>query len=175
MIELLSLIAYSFPPLATVAFFVILGTILILGFYKIEYCFYALLAELCIGGLGHLFSLDISGIHLSIRMGLFLIIIAVWIVQQIRNKKSRFDSEARRAEIRNQKLSKTLLISYLLFLISITYGLINGLLHNELSNVFFDFNAWIYFALLPAFFTIVKKENWENILQVLTGATTYLA
>ena len=164
LIELFSLLTYLLPPLNQAAFFVVLALALVLSLIKLEYGLYLVLAELFIGGHGYLFAFDINGANLSIRIGLFLVVLAVWIIKKIRNQKS---------EIR---LDKKLLISYFLFLISVLYGLINGLANNQLSNVFFDANAWIFFALTPVFLSVIKNENIiKNILQVLTGATTYLA
>jgi len=161
--ELFSLTAYLLPPLGQAAFFIVLTAVLILSIIKLEYGFYVLLAELFVGGHGHLFDLNLGGITVSIRMGLFLVILVVWLIKQIRNNELKIMAD------------KKFLLPFLLLALTILIGFINGLLNNQLNNVFFDANAWLYFALLPVFLTIIKKENLKNILQILVGATTYLA
>jgi len=197
--ELFSLLTYLVEPLGQVAFFIVLAVALILALIKLEYGLYILLAELFVGGHGYLFALDFGGVSLSIRMGLFLVIIAVWTVKKLKSQNSPIrlrsgcldlsaGSRSPRAEprgersreakvkttIQNLKLNK-LIIIYLLLGVTVIYGLINGLMRHELNNVFFDFNAWVYFALIPVFLTVIKKDKLEDIIQVLAGATTYLA
>ncbi|MFA6254551.1 MAG: O-antigen ligase family protein [Patescibacteria group bacterium] len=168
--ELFSLIAYLLSPLGPVAFFVILGAVLILSIIKLEYGFYALLAELFVGGHGHLFDLNLGGITVSIRMGLFLVLLVVWLFTRIKNKELRVKGSL------SLILNSNPLILYSLLFITILLGAINGFSHNQPANVFFDANAWLYFALIFVFFNVINnKQTIENILQVLTGATTYLA
>ncbi|MAF13290.1 MAG: hypothetical protein CMI53_00145 [Parcubacteria group bacterium] len=162
--ELFSLVSYQIPPLNQVAFFVVLIVVLFLSLRKLEYGLYILLAEIFVGGLGHLFSFDIFGVSLSIRLGLFLVIIGAWLIKIIK-KKEKF-------QIQNSKFK----IPNLFLAIAILIGAINGLYNNELINVFLDFNAWIYFLLIPVFLTVIKGQKIiENILQILIGATTYLS
>ena len=50
------------------------------------------------------------------------------------------------------------------------WGLIRG---NSFENLFFDFNNWLYFALIFPIIDVVKsREQIENILQIFTGAVT---
>ncbi|OGY48208.1 MAG: hypothetical protein A3D39_03740 [Candidatus Buchananbacteria bacterium RIFCSPHIGHO2_02_FULL_39_17] len=172
--ELLSLTVYLLPPLNQAAFFIILGITLILALIKLDYGIYIVLTELFIGGHGHLFAIDINGLTISIRIGLFLMILMAWVVKsQISNLKSQ--NYTSKIKTKSYKLEAKSLIYFLLF-ITILIGIINGLLNNNPANVFFDTNAWFYFALLPVFLTTLKeKQKIENILQILTGATTYLS
>src|SRR3989344_8184169 len=172
--ELLSLTVYLLPQLNQAAFFIILGITLILALIKLDYGIYIVLTELFIGGHGHLFAIDINGLTISIRIGLFLMILMAWVVKsQISNLKSQ--NYTSKIKTKSYKLEAKSLIYFLLF-ITILIGIINGLLNNNPANVFFDTNAWFYFALLPVFLTTLKeKQKIENILQILTGATTYLS
>ena len=87
--ELISLLTYIIPPLNQVAFFIIIIAVLIITLIKLEYGLYLLLAELFIGGHGYLFSLNINGTSISIRIGIFLIVLAVWLAQKIKGINRR--------------------------------------------------------------------------------------
>lgn len=161
LVEMVSLLSYLLPFLHNAAFFIVLLLVLAISLYKLEYGLYIMLAELMVGGKGQIFSLETSGLLVSVRIAIFLIIMAVWLATKIKNK---------------QLLNWSWYYPYYLLLAAVSLGLINGLANNELSNVFFDFNAWIFFATVPIFFEITKNNKiMENILQVLTGATFYLS
>ena len=75
-IELLSFLGYLFEPINTIFFFLIIAAALIFSLVKLEYGLYILLAELFIGSKGYLFSLEYGGVAISLRIALFLIIMA---------------------------------------------------------------------------------------------------
>lgn len=160
-VELLSLLAHLVPSANAALFFILMAAALTMTLIKLEYGLSLVLAELFVGGKGHLFTIDFDGISLSIRISLFLVIIAVWLVQKIKTR---------------QLPAVKKLIPFYLLLAAITIGLVNGWYHNSAAKMFFDFNAWIYFALAPVILDILKdKKVTENLLQILTAATTYLA
>ena len=159
LVELLSLLAQFFPWLNQVAFIIIVAAAFILALYKLESGLYILLAELFTGGLGYLFWFDFGGTKVSLRIGLFLVIFTAWAITQSLKLKT-----------------KSLNLFYSLLAIIILYGLFNGWRQNNPAFVFADANGWFYFALLPVFWRVLKEEkNRENILQILTGATGFLA
>ncbi|MBI3290888.1 O-antigen ligase family protein [Candidatus Falkowbacteria bacterium] len=169
LLELFSLLGSVIPQLNQTIFFIITLGAIILTLHKLEHGFYLLLAELFVGGKGYLFSLDVSGMVLSIRMVLFLIVIAVWLVKQIQNSKFKISKK-------NLLPTSYLLLPYSLLSLFVTIGLINVSLNNEPRNVFFDFNAWLYFALIFVFFHLLKNKTViRESIQVLTAATSYLA
>jgi hypothetical protein len=49
------------------------------------------LAELFIGSKGYLFYFDFSGTSVSLRIALFLIVMAVWLYRMIKNKNFKFE------------------------------------------------------------------------------------
>jgi len=161
-IELLSLISFIITGFSVYAFWIVVILSLTLTLYKIEYGLFILLTELFVGGHGYLFFYNFNGTKISIRLVLFLIIISVWFAKKIKNLDFSL------------KIDKKNIIIYSSLFLFITIGIINGLINNETSNVFFDFNAWIYFALLPIFFELIKKVP-NSTIQILTGATTYLS
>lgn len=157
-IELLSFLGYLFLPVNYVLFFVIILATLILSLIKLEYGIYILLTELFIGSKGYLFFFEYEGIFVSLRIALFLIIMAVWLLNFIKNKKTTFFQS---------KFSWY----YLALFLTILWGVINGYFRNEFSNMFFDFNAWMYFALIfPIYDVFKEKEKFSNLWQVFTAS-----
>lgn len=160
-VEIVSYAAYFYPTINTVGFFLILLFTLLLSLKKLEYGVYLILAELFIGSKGYLFFFDISGTSISIRLGLFLVVLGVWIFKLLKNK---------RLEFRSSNLFKW----YLLLFLFIIWGVINGFLKgNEFNHIFFDFNGWLFLGLVFVFYTALN--SWERIqdsMQVIFAATS---
>ena len=162
-IEFLSLFSYLNHELGQILFFIISVAVLIAALIKINFGFYILLAEIFIGSKGYLFSLTIGDINLSIRIVIFLIIFLAWLIQKLKTKKIATPKD-------------NLIYLYLLFFIFVAAGLIIGLIKNNLIDVFFDFNAWLFFALILLFFEQIKStKQLHNIIAVLIAASTWLA
>jgi O-antigen ligase len=168
--ELFSLFGYLLPNFNKAAFLIIILLTLILSLYKLEYGIWIVLAELFIGSKGYLFFFEYGGLVVSIRIVLWLIVMSVWAGKVITNW------------LKTKKLDIPFLKSsyspyfFILFL-SIVWGLINGILNNnEFNNLFFDFNNWLYFALIfPAFSIISEKKNINGILQIFIASIIWLA
>lgn len=167
LLEILSYFGYLYPIFNKICFFVILFFFLVLSLKKLEYGIYILLAELFIGSKGYLFFLDIDGVLISIRMGFFLIIMAVGLMYFAKNQKILID------KIINNKLIFSL---YGLLGLAIIWGVVNGFLKdNGFDNVLFDFNGYLFFALLlPFAFEINNWNKIKNVLNVFFASITYL-
>ncbi|MFH1822392.1 MAG: O-antigen ligase family protein [Patescibacteria group bacterium] len=173
--EILSFFGFLLPQFQIIIFFIIVLLILILSLYKFEYGILIILAELFIGSKGGLFYFEYDGLLISIRIALWLIIISVWASKIISLwiKEKKFP-------INYLKIPYWQL--YLILFIFIGWGAINGFLkHNELSNIFFDFNGWLYFSLIfPIYFAFIKplsgNENrfMAAIFQVFIASTIWL-
>lgn len=164
--ELFSIFGYLYPVFNTACFIVICLIVLILSLKKIEYGIYILLSELFIGSKGYLFSLDLGGASVSIRMGLFLIIMAVWASQFVKTKQILYQ------KIKQNKLLFNLFGVLCIF---VGIGIVSGFINNRIDNIIFDFNAYLYFALfLPILTYIDSKEKAMNILNIFLAAVTYL-
>jgi len=161
-IELLSFLGYLFLPVNYVLFFLIILATLILSLVKLEYGIYIILTELFIGSKGYLFFFEYEGITISLRIALFLIVMAVWLLNFIKNKKTAFFQSKFRWY-------------YLALFLAILWGVINGFFRNEFNNMFFDFNAWMYLALIfPTYDVFKEKEKFSNLWQVFTASTLAL-
>ncbi|MFH1662231.1 MAG: O-antigen ligase family protein [Candidatus Falkowbacteria bacterium] len=168
--ELLSIFGYLLPNFNKSAFFAIVLLTLILSFIKLEYGIFIILAELFIGSKGYLFFFDFNGSIISIRIALWLVVMSVWLSKIIINL-----IKTKKIEIEFLKSSHLKYFS-ILFLF-IIWGIINGFLNNnEFSNIFFDFNGWLYFALIFPVYEIIKnKENINKIFYIFTACIAWLS
>ncbi|MBI4779133.1 O-antigen ligase family protein, partial [Candidatus Falkowbacteria bacterium] len=166
--EILSFLGYYNQTVNFGAFFIIIILVLILSLYRLEYGLYVLLAELLAGSFGYLFYFEANGFKISIRVALWLIIMSVWLAKTIIRlaKTKRLELDFFRSPY---------LFYFLALFIFIALGAINGLLkNNSLSNIFFDFNNWLYFSLIFLFFSVLRNNNLKIIKQIFLGAIIWL-
>ncbi|MFH1773141.1 MAG: O-antigen ligase family protein [Patescibacteria group bacterium] len=169
LVELISFAGYLFPLINIFVFFALIILVLILSLYRLEYGLAILLTELFINSKGYLFFLTVDKTTISLRMAFWLVIISVWLGKTVV------------AWIKNKKLSiafcKSNYYSYFItFFIFIIWGAVNGLIkHNQLDNLFFDFNAWLYFALIFPIYEILQQEkNIQLIGQAFIASITWV-
>ncbi len=173
--ELVSLCAFLIPQISTFAFFVIVITTAVLAFKRFESALLVLLAELFIGSQGgYMVALGLeSGLALSLRIGLFLAVFGGWAAKTaagLVTKEKRKDALAPFALMERKRLLKP----YVLLLAVLAFGVIRGVVAgNGFGNVFFDANAYAFYALLPAFVAgLAKPETRSRALAVLLAAVT---
>jgi len=180
--ELFSIFAFWLPDFEKAAFFIIAGLVLILSLINPptplskggirEYGILILLAELFIGSKGYLFYFESGGIIISIRLALWLIVMAVWLANLL-------IKWARNRELPETGFGKqnSYFYYFIILLFFIVWGAVNGFLnHNSFSNIFFDFNGWLYFALIfPIYDFIKNKENIYDLGRVFLAATIWLS
>lgn len=165
--EALSFWSHQLSWLNQSIFIVILLAVLILSLKRLAWGFYVLLAELFIGSKGYLFFWQTDSFRISIRIGIFLVMMAAWLYQLLKNKKGvgQFFSKE------NQ-----FFYYYLTLVLFLLIGLVNGLAYQSFTNTFFDFNGWLYFALTPVFFAVFcQKEIISKSLSILLAAVSYLS
>ncbi len=165
-IELFSLISFKSAILSSVFFILILIIVLLFSLYKLEYGLYIALTELMIGSQGYLFYFDLFNFKTSIRLGIFLIVFFVWFFKYFKVKESL-----------NLPERGKIYISFILFLIMIGIGVINGFFHgNELKNIFFDFNGYLYFGLFFIFLDVfIGLAQIINFLKILFATLIYVS
>jgi O-antigen ligase len=151
--------------LSLVFFIIILLLVLVASIKNLKYGLYVALAELFIGSQGHLFEIKLGDHELSIRIGIFSIIMLVWFVHAISFKQF--------SELwRSLKQYQYLLMLAVVCLWGIIFAFWRG---NSLTSIFLDFNAWIYFLYLLPLLTVLRKEDLPNVLQVFAAGLTALA
>jgi len=193
-----------------VSFFIILVITLLLAVHKLEYGLLILFVELFIASKGYLFFYEYQGTQISLRIALFLVVMSAWLGKVLlkwAGGKSTFDvneevdkyilkskqvfkdfsdfknfSENAKKKFKGVTQKNYLITIYFLLFIFLGWGLINGYLqHNSLSDIFFDFNGWIYFGILfPLLYVMqLKNEVVENFLNelliVFSASITWLA
>ncbi|MBI2552588.1 O-antigen ligase family protein [Candidatus Uhrbacteria bacterium] len=153
--ELVSYTGYFFPAINTAGFFVTVAAALVLSLKRLEYGLYFVLAELILGGKsGALFSFEYGGFFLSLRMALFIVIIAVWFAKMIGRKKLTIVSFLRQPSLRWWGILG----------IAVLWGIIVGLARgNDFGNVFLDANGYFYAALILPVWWALKGANYESV------------
>lgn len=174
--EALSFLGYLRPTINHLGFFLIALIALIISLYRLEYGLWLVLAELFIGSKGYLFYLDYGGINLSLRVALWLIVLAVWFGQTVYKISKEKSFKIFRDEFSFKTRGGVNKFFALLFLF-IGWGLLNGFLNrNDFNNIFFDFNAWLYFLLLfPAYRVIKSEASVKNLLSIFLAAVFWLS
>ncbi|MBU1118920.1 O-antigen ligase family protein [Patescibacteria group bacterium] len=154
---LLSFVGYLSPVLNSVFFWVILFVAAFFTVKKLEYGVLFLLFELAIGVKGYLFSFNLLGFVVSLRLALFALVFLIWLYRVIKEKKPIRFAQSKLFPV------------YALFTLYIVVGMILGLAHgNSLKNVFFDVNGYFYFALaFPLFQVFYTKKAYKKLISVL--------
>lgn len=153
-IYLLSFLGYVFPILNHLIFLAIIVTTGYLSYRKLDYGVYILLIELILGVRGYLFTFNIFGFALSLRIALFMVIFLIWFFKP-RQQKFKF-------------VSTKYFPYYLIFVLVLSLGLILGVVYgNKITNIFFDFNGYLFFGLAFIFFDAIDKKKLKNILQII--------
>jgi len=194
--EILSFFGWMLPEFNLICFFVILFLALILSLKKLEYGIYILFAELFIGSKGYLFSLGISDVVISVRIGLFLVVFSVWFYRFLfchsdRQLGSLGAEESLKCGIthlrdlsalkvlkvarddKKKGLEKYFFALAIIILWALIWGIIQG---NNFGNVFFDFNNWLYFLLIFPVYCVAKNNDkfLKNILSILIACVVWI-
>jgi len=159
--EILSYLGWFWPQLQAVLFWLILAATFLIAIRRLDVALWIVLAELFVGSKGYLFYWTIGDITISIRLALFLTIFLAWVIRYVFKKDIAF----RKSNIYGW---------YIGLLIVLCWGMINGYLrNNELSNIFFDVNGFLYFGLIFVIYQVVKnRERISNLLEVLFASLT---
>jgi hypothetical protein len=176
--EILSFNGFLLPQLSTALFF---GTILaaaILAAVRPGAAMLLLLAELFVGSQGgYLFAYGTqdSGLQISLRIGLFLAVVGVWFAKTAATLVTR-DAERKKAAFAWWTSLRTsgLAWPYLAVLATVAIGAVRGtMLGNGFMNVFFDGNAYVFLALLPAMIAAVGRAEFrKNLVPLFLAAFT---
>lgn len=152
------------------AYLAIIALALVFAVKKMEYAIYLALGELFIGSFGYLFSLNFSGFKISLRVGLFAVIMLVWLAKLLLELISQWrlgDYLALR--------KSTLFKWYIILGLFIAWGFFSGYMRgNGVSNVFLDGNAWVFFLYFLPFYDTLDREHLPRILSILAGANIVL-
>ena len=162
--EVLSFAAYFFNA-GNIVFIGVLLAALGATLYRLEYGLMIALVELVIGSMGYLFYFDTDGGEISIRMGVWLIILSVWAAKEIRgiidNKK---DGTTLKAQFQYLLyfIKNNYLAYFLVLFLFIIWGVIIGILNNiGFNSLFLDANGYAFFILLFPVYRIIS--NYKGV------------
>jgi hypothetical protein len=159
LLELFSFIAWALPSFGNIAFIVIALVVLALTLKDLRIGIAIVLMELIIGSHGYLFSLAPELLGVAIRHAIFLIVMTVGALRVYQEKTFKFYSSS---------YFFPLLILTAGICFSAFWGLIQG---NELSNIFFDANAFLFLALaIPLWQAIESRKDLELLVYASLAA-----
>ncbi len=151
---------YLFPALAPwVGWLVVLLT-LILSLCRLDWGLYIVAAELFIGSHGHLLTWPLGPLTISLRLGLFAAVFIAMLYHWWNAREQKIFSSAPRA--------------LWFFLIFVLIGIGQGIARFGFVNSFFDWNAYLYFLLLPAWFLVRRPDFILNLVRILLAAVNWL-
>ncbi len=144
-----------------ISFLVVILATICFSLRRPHYGLYILVAELIHNSFGYLFVLQIGNIQISLRTGLFIIVMSIWFFWKLLEMVSGI-SRGLCCNSGHQKIS-TINLSYkwLAALMLVTlWGVFQGLIiqGNSFANVFLDFNNWLYFLIILPLADYYKKN-----------------
>jgi len=161
--EFLSFLSHTTSLAQNILFFLGCLTILVIALFDYKRALLIALAELFIGGFGYLFVFNGSGLHLSIRLGFFAVMVGVFAFKLLKEKKFLF------------KQSR-FYTHYLVLALVISLGIVRGWLNNNNpADIFLDFNAFVFLGYLPIFYQEFQDtKHFKDIQVVFWTALTWL-
>jgi len=148
LVEALSFITWQQPVSRELVYFFVVAIIGWLTWRNLNYGLLIASGELLVGSFGYIFSVDIFGQTLSLRMFIWLIVIisSVKYFSLNRNSLTKFNL-----------IEKKIFFVYLGLMVYLLFVFINGFLRNNLVDVIFDGNAWLYLLLFIPWLFFDKK------------------
>lgn len=163
--EALSFLGYIHPTLGIALFIAIIAGTALLSFRSLEIGLLVLFAELFVGGKGYLYSIELGSATISIRLALFVTVFLVWLI--------RYGWRRQNLPRLPQRIRPWLWATAVV----VGVGMLEGVIRNNgLSAVFFDANAYFFFAL--ALIVLSPAINLQrllpNLLALFAAAATVL-
>ncbi len=168
-VEVISLLAHIVPVLEPYFFVAVIVAVVCAALRRLEYGLYAAFTELMIGSWGYVLALNVGGVSLSLRVGIFVCVMGIWFVRFLLDRK--YQSFLSFPRLLNSSLRVPIIFSGIFFLFLI-WGVINGFLSgNDRREIFFDVNGFLYYAyFFPLFETFISIDRLKTFLSVLLGA-----
>lgn len=174
--ELVSFWAFIVPPFSSAAWLIIIAVAATLAVTRPELAMLVLLAELFIGSQGGYmvtFGAE-QGLFLSLRHGLFLIVVGIWFAELVAATLAGGDRRRTAWDWFRAMAKRGILVPYALLLVVIVFGIVRGLiLGNGYGTVFFDVDRYLYYGLFPALVAaFARPETRLRAAAVLCAAIT---
>ena len=163
-LELTSWLVYANPEWGTAAFVLVICVVGLLSLYKLEYGVYAMMGELVLGSQGYLLSMPVGGFTVSIRLALFGVVMLAWVVSVWKTGRVYFFTSP---------FWKLYVALWTFLGVGVLVGFLFG---NSLSNIFFDWNGYLYFGAAVAFPQAIRsKQQVETALTIIGTGVLVLA
>jgi len=164
--ECLSFLGFLAPTVKIAALAVMAVLALALAMTDLRWLFALLMTEMVIGTHGRLFSADVFGYPLSLRMVLFGVLLLGWLVHVMRGC-------SRVLHFRHVHVSGPLLLLLGAITLGATRGLAGGA---SLRMIFEDANGYAFLLLIPIGLDLfVGRESFAWLTRVLAGAIAWLS
>lgn len=157
-LEIWSYLGYLNPVVNAIVFVLLVSLALILSFYRLELGLLMIAGELFIGSFGYLFAWPFT-YHLSLRIALWGVVLLVFCFNFLKQLIKSGRAASYYQAIKNFSPLKYFILLFFFIFLALVNGLLRG--HN-LSIVFSDFNAWLYWLLLFPAIIIYNSENQES-------------
>ncbi len=174
-IEILSLVGFGFTLTNKVFFVILILSSLALTIYRLEYGLLMVLAELFIGSKGYLFYWQFSDWQFSLRLGLWLAVMLIFIIKFIYQLIKYKDKSVYWQRIKKFIFWKPFIYLFFFTIIGLVTAWISK---NEISNIFFDVNGWLYFLLILPIIAIYNRKDRtarENLKTIFWVAAIWLS
>lgn len=159
LVEAMSALSYVFPTAEPYYYLLLMIGMLAVSLWQLRLGVAVVLAELIIGSKGHLLDLDFFGPELSLRMGLFIVLLIATGYHILKDREISFFKA---------KTEHLFLLLFGSLLIGLALAFIYG---NPLSLIYADGNSYIFFLLILPFYQGIKHITDIKIaLSVMTGA-----
>ncbi len=165
-VEILSFLAYFYPTVGHIAAIVGWLIVLILSWKDLRTGLLVLLVDLLIDSKGYLLFLPIGGFKLSWRIGVWVIIMMVWLVKSLwqayRQKTAWLDFG---------RLKTAGLIPLIIMLV---FGTVSAIVqHCQPSNIFFDANGWLFWLII---LPVMSIKSWplDKLWASVTAGISWL-
>lgn len=169
-IESLSFLASGSSSLNVAIFSLLVIFAWVLSWYRLELGLLLVLGELFIGSMGHLFVLPVGSFNISLRLALWLGVMIPFIIKFGWQLVKRRQQSQVYLAFKNFSFRKQFLVLAVFVLVS----LLNAVLRKQVPSLIFqDFNAWLYFFLLPPLIIVFSRDSAKTFFKHLQ--TVFLA
>lgn len=164
--ECLSFLGYLAPGVRVAGLVVLAALAVAMALTDLRWLYALLLVEMVIGTHGRLFSAEIFGFSLSLRMALFAALVVGWTVHAARGC-------SRILHFRHAHVSGPLLLLVAALALGVTRGMAEGA---SLRMIFEDANGYAFLLLIPIGLDLFAgREAFAWLTRPLVGAVAWLA
>ncbi|MFA6194304.1 MAG: O-antigen ligase family protein [Patescibacteria group bacterium] len=174
-IEALSFLVFSHSLLNGAILVILSLAVAALSAYRLEYGFLALVSELFIGSMGHLFFVNLSAGQLPLRIAIWSAFMIVFIIKLVIQLARQGQESSYLKNLKEFGEKKVFLILGIFIIISLINGFIRG---HALGLIFSDFNAWLFFLLIipaVAIYGDAGEEKFSRLKTVFLAGALWMS